>query len=305
MQAIRGDARATAIGLCAILVWGLAALLIYWGRTLPAFEVLALSFGLGAVLFIVWGRVAHGGFSFLRQPWHYYAMAVFFVFVNNAGYTMGLRLSPIVAANLINYLWPLLIVLLSVPILGRPLRWWHAGGALMGFAGCAVLVAGDGQVSFSVAHLPGYLCAFAGAVCWAVYSLMLRRFYTQVPVQALGIVFGGVALASALSLPVDWLANGQLDQPWRWPAGYEVLSIILGGCGTLMLAYACWDYGAKKGDVRVMGAASYLTPLLSTLILAAVGGISVSSMAWIACALVIGGALLGSARELFGLKTQA
>ncbi len=302
MQALHGDIRATAIGICAVLFWGMSALLVHWGRSLPAFEVLTISFGLGGILYALWGRISHGGFGFLRQPWHYYAVAIFFVFGCNACYTLALRMSPIVAANLINYLWPLMIVLLSVPMLGRPLRWWHMGGALLGFGGCALLVAGGAQLTFSSAHVPGYLYAFFAAISWAVYSLLLKRFYSDVPVQALAVVFIGVALCSMMGLPADWLYDGVVNQPWRMPAGYELVSVIMTGCCTLMMAYACWDYGAKKGDVRVMGAASYLTPLLSTLVLGLVGGISVSSVAWISCALVIGGALLGSARELFGLK---
>jgi drug/metabolite transporter (DMT)-like permease len=71
------------------------------------------------------------------------------------------------------------------------------------------------------------------------------------------------------------------------------------GLCTLGLAYACWDYGARRGDVRVMGAGAYLTPLLSTLILVQLGDIMVGNDAWLGCLLIIFGAVLGGGREIF------
>lgn len=301
---VNGDPKATGIGFVSIAIWGFAALTVHLTRAMPPFEVLAIGFLLGGILLTAWGFTQQRGFAFLRQPWHYYVVVITLIFANNAAFILGLRMAPIVAASLINYLWPILIVLLSVPMLGRPLRWWHFAGALLGFGGCVWLLSGGslaGLMSKTFAQdWPGYAFAFAAALSWAVYSLVLRRAYEAVPTATLGVVFIGVAALSALTLPVGMMFPGSFNIAWRWPAGAEVVAVLTVGMGTLGLAYACWDYGAKKGDVRVMGVVSYLTPLLSTLVLMLVGDVDVSGTAWLACLMIIAGAFVGSARELFG-----
>jgi len=57
-------------------------------------------------------------------------------------YFAALQLAPPAEANLVNYLWPLLIVLLSAPLAGERLGWPHLLGALLGFAGVALLAFG-------------------------------------------------------------------------------------------------------------------------------------------------------------------
>lgn len=301
---LNGNPRATAIGFVSILIWGFAALTVHITRELPPFQVLAIGFTLGAVLLTAWGRKLDGSFAFLRQPWHYYAVVIGLIFLNNAAFILGLRMAPIVAASLINYLWPIMIVMLSVPMLGRPLRWWHFLGAVMGFGGCIWLMTGGSMASaellLTADHWPGYAWAFTAALSWSVYSLVLRRAYPDVPTQTLGGVFAGVAVLCALTLPVGLMFEGSFNTAWRMPELAEMLAIAMIGAGTLGGAYACWDYGAKKGDVRVMGAASYLTPLLSTLMLALIGDVDVSGTAWLACLLIVAGAFVGSAREIFG-----
>ncbi len=52
---------------------------------------------------------------------------------------LALRLAPPVEANLVNYLWPLLIVVLTPVLLrGWRLTWRHVLAALLGFAGATV-----------------------------------------------------------------------------------------------------------------------------------------------------------------------
>lgn len=300
----KADPRATAIGFVAVFLWGLSALTVHLTRDLPPFQVLTIGFSLGGALLLLWGYLRRGGFSFLRQPWHYYAFTTGMVFLNNACYVLALRHAPPVAANLINYLWPLLIVLLSAPLLGRPLRWWHMAGALLGFGGVIWLIAGgsSAQDAFSMDFAWGYAAAFGAALTWTIYSLVSKRLYAQVPTQALGPVFLGVASLSLMTLAAGHAFPGAFNVAWRAPLGAEIPALMVIGFGTLMMAYACWDYGAKKGDVRVMGAGSYLTPLLSTLALAALGNVEVTQTAWLACLMIIAGAFLGSARELMGKR---
>jgi drug/metabolite transporter (DMT)-like permease len=59
-----------------------------------------------------------------------------------------------------------------------------------------------------------------------------------------------------------------------------------------LLAYLFWDMGVRKGDITLLAAISYLTPLLSTLVSALVLGVAPSAGFWLGLGLVIAGAVV-------------
>ncbi len=69
------------------------------------------------------------------------------------------------------------------------------------------------------------------------------------------------------------------------------------GVGPVGAAFYAWDVGMKRGDIRVIGAASYATPLLSTAFLILVGFAEASATLALA-ALLIGGGGLIAAKDL-------
>jgi drug/metabolite transporter (DMT)-like permease len=72
------------------------------------------------------------------------------------------------------------------------------------------------------------------------------------------------------------------------------MAIILLGLVPLGLAFMAWDYGVKHGDIQVLGAASYASPLLSTPVLIAAGRAESSNYTIAACLLITFGAVLAA-----------
>lgn len=60
----------------------------------------------------------------------------------------------------------------------------------------------------------------------------------------------------------------------------------------VMLAYAFWDYAMRTGRIVLLASLSYLIPILSTGISALFLGLTPRAVLWLACALVIAGALV-------------
>jgi drug/metabolite transporter (DMT)-like permease len=79
------------------------------------------------------------------------------------------------------------------------------------------------------------------------------------------------------------------------------LAIVALGIGPVGLAFYAWDIGMKRGDIRLLGAASYATPLLSTLLLVAVGYAQPTASLGLAALLIAGGGLL-AAKDAFRAK---
>jgi drug/metabolite transporter (DMT)-like permease len=286
MTAASAVARATLVGGSAVLLWATLALLTTLTGAVPPFQLVAMAFAI-AFLLALGAWIARGQpiLAVLRQPPPVWALGIVGLFGYHFFYFLALRRAPAVEASLINYLWPLLIVLFSALLPGERLRWFHVLGAAAGLAGTALLIAGGGAAGFAAAHWLGYLAAFACAFVWAGYSVLSRRF-GQVPTDAVGGFCGATAVLAALC--------HLLFETTVWPAGAEWLAVLALGMGPVGAAFFVWDHGVKHGDIRALGAFAYAAPLLSTILLIAFGRGAPSWRVAAACVLITGGAALAA-----------
>lgn len=277
--------RATLTGCVAILLWSSLATLTAASGAMPPFQLAAVTFligGLGGVA----TTVMQGRARNLLQPAKAWAVGVGGLFGYHAVYFAALRLAPPAEASLIAYLWPLLIVLMSALLPGEKLGTRHVVGALLGFAGAGVLLAGRIEGAAFAGSPLGYALAFACAFIWSGYSI-LSRSLKEVPTDAVGgFCLATAALAFACHLAFE-------TSVWPRDRG-EWLAVIALGLGPVGLAFYVWDHGVKHGDIRFLGVASYSAPVLSTLILVAAGLASASWSLAIACLTIALGAFVAS-----------
>lgn len=281
---------ATLIGFTAVLMWATLALLTTWTDDMPPFQLVGMAFVIAFAIGLAWPALqGRSVFGAMRQPLVVWLVGVgglfgfhFFVFT-------ALKLAPPVEASLINYTWPLLIVLFSGLLPGERLRWWHVAGAGMGLGGAALLISNGGSFDLRAEHAAGYAAACASALIWSSYSIVNRRL-GQVPTDAVG-GFCGVTALLALGCHLAW-------EQTVWPDMTGWLAVLGLGLGPVGLAFFTWDYGVKKGDIQVLGASGYAAPLLSTLLLIAFGQGVLSWPVAVACVAIVGGACLAS-RDLF------
>jgi drug/metabolite transporter (DMT)-like permease len=199
-------------------------------------------------------------------------------------YFVALRLAPPVEANLLNYLWPLLIVLFSALLPGARLAPRHILGATAGLAGAAILIAGQGAV-FESRFALGYAAAVACGVIWSAYSVLNRR-YRDVPSDAVG----GFCAATAVLALVCHLAL----EPTVVPHGWQWAAMAALGLGPVGAAFYAWDFGCKHGDIRALGTLAYAVPLVSNGLLIASGRGMLDWRVAAALALIVGGAAIGA-----------
>jgi drug/metabolite transporter (DMT)-like permease len=274
---------ATLIGLGAVVLWSLLAVLTAATGAVPPFQLAAMTFALGGGAGALSWLARPSAFRALRQPAVVWALGVGGLFGYHALYFAALRLAPPAEAGLINYLWPLLIVLFSALLPGERVKVAHITGALLGFAGVITLVSGRADLDMRAEHGLGYLCAFAGAFVWSGYSVLSRRF-GSVPTDA---VAGFCLVTSALSLMchLGFEATVWPESPGQW------LALAGLGIGPVGLAFYLWDIGVKRGDIRLLGVGSYAAPVLSTLFLILAGYAEPTLALGLACALIVSGAL--------------
>jgi len=179
-----------------------------------------------------------------------------------------------------------LIVLLSSLLPGEHFRLHHFAGAMIALAGTVLLFLSRGGITFAQAYLPGFAAAFIAAFIWAIYSVMSRR-HAAAPTD----VVVGFCLATAMLAGIFHLALEQTQWP-QTPGQW--LAVLALGVGPVGAAFYAWDIGMKRGDIRVLGAASYATPLLSTAFLILAGFAKPSAGIAIAAILIAGGGLIAA-----------
>ncbi len=265
---------ATLAALAAIVLWGSLAWLSLKLASWPPFFLLGCALAIGALPALP--RIRDW-----RVPLRTLALGVYGIFGFHFFLFVALRNAPPVEANLINYLWPLLIVLLAPVLLdGYRLRAQHVIGAIMGFAGAALLVGQDVQGSrFAI----GYVFALVSALIWSSYSLWTKR----VPAFATAAIGLFCAVASLLAFAFHWTWESRFTAP----AG-DLAYLLAMGLGPLGAAFFLWDYALKRGDPRHIGTLAYQTPVLSTAQLIATGRGVFSVRIGVAAALVVSGAAL-------------
>ena len=287
--------QATLIGFSAILMWSLLALLTASSGEVPPFQLAAMCFSIAASIGLVSLAAKPAGLRNLRQPLHIWCIGVGGLFGYHFFYFTALRNAPAVEASLIGYLWPLLIVIGSALLPRERLGWHHVTGALAGLAGTVLIISENG-LSLDNSFAFGYGAALLSAFTWSAYSLLSRRF-GAVPTDA---VTGFCGITAVFSL----ICHLALEQT-VWPHGAgQWLAVACLGLLPVGAAFYAWDFGVKRGDIRVLGTASYAAPLLSTLILVASG---VGQADWriaLACVLITGGAVLAAKDLLFRPKRR-
>ncbi len=287
---------ATLIGFVAIILWSFLAWFTAASGAMPPFQLLAVTFGIGGLAGGALWIVRPHAVKALRQPWQVWLLGVGGLFGYHLFYFTSLRNAPPVEAGLINYFWPLLIVVFSALLPGERLRAHHIAGTLLALAGAALIVTGGQGFTLKTEFAFGYGAALLGALTWSTYSILSRRFAAVSSDAITGFCMATAVLAVPFHLLLEqtvWPENG-----WQWAA-------IAGlGLGPVGLAFYVWDIGVKHGDIQVVGALSYVAPLLSTTILIVTGYATYSHNVLIACILITAGAVI-AARDLIFRKRPA
>lgn len=283
--------RATLAGLLAILLWSTSVGLMrsiaeHFGPTGGA----ALIYTLSAVLLCLSQGIPRPG----KLP-RRYLLCGGILFVS---YEICLALaigmahtrSQSLELGMINYLWPGLTILLALFINQQRSSGWLWPGLALAILGVFQVMRGDSPWSATALwhnmqdNPVAYGLAFTAAFTWALYCNLTRRWSNGQ---------NGVSLFFCATALVLWVKYGLTDQPALHFSLAPALELVFMGSSTA-LAYSAWNHGIQRGNMAVLAAASYFTPVLSALLATLWLGLSPGLPFWQGVAMVVGGSLLCS-----------
>ncbi len=285
----------TAGGLAAIVLWSttiaVARRLSEQAGPLTAGACVYL---LGGVLYWLWLARSAAPLRRLRMLSRRYVCGCGFLFVL---YTVLVYLAigsaadhqQVLEIGLINYLWPVATILLSLVLLNERASALLVPGTILALAGEFLVITQGAPVSWRsfAGHLQAnpapYALALVAAVSWALYSTLTRRWSQP-----------GADGAVALFIPAAGLVlllmrfAGRESSTWTLRAGGEAVVLAT----LTVLAYAFWDAAMRKGNLLLVTACSYFTPLLSTLVSCAYLRVVPQWRLWVGCLVLVTGSFL-------------
>ncbi|MCY3021746.1 MAG: aromatic amino acid DMT transporter YddG [Planctomycetota bacterium] len=285
--------RNTLGGILAILLWSTT---IAFSRGLIAsigvFSAGAFCFLTAGLLGLLWSRMRKNSpaHPLSLPPSYLLSCGAVFVAYQLCLY-LAVGLAPggaqVVEVGIINYLWPVLTLVLSIPMLRTRARLWVIPGFLLALAGTVLAVTNPfADATLSPASTPAVvpILALVAAVTWALYSNFARRHAGSHQGDAVPLFF----LASG-SLMLALRSVFAEHSQWSTQA---VLTLCYMALCPNLIAYTLWDKAMRRGDIVLVTVLSYFTPLLSTAVTCVCLKVWPGWNVWAACGLLIAGALL-------------
>lgn len=282
---------ATLVGFTAVLMWSVLALMSATSGSVPPFQLAAMTFFIGGTMGIATWPFRPAALKSLVQGWRVWLLGVGGLFGYHLVYFSAIRAAPAVEVSLIAYLWPLFLVVFSALLPGEKLKLHHLLGVVFGLVGAVLVITKGESLGLQDGIQTGHLLAFACAIIWACYSVLSRRF---------GKVSTDVVAGFCMVTAILSLISHILFEQTVWPESPTQWMAVLGlGLLPVGAAFYTWDYGVKHGDIMVLGASSYASPVLSTLILIATGFADLHWSVIVACLLITVGAVVAAKDMLF------
>jgi drug/metabolite transporter (DMT)-like permease len=195
-----------------------------------------------------------GGLRTLRTrqlPWHAMRTLAGFGGMMTAFY--GYATLPLAEVTALGFTMPLFLTVLSIPLLGEKVGIRRGGAVVVGFLGVLLIL----RPGASAIPLAPALIVVAGAVCWALAMIAIRRMgqggESNVTIVA-WFSIGGTLLAGLLSIPV-----------WVTPTAWQFAALI--GVGlTSTVAQLLMTDAYRRGEPAIVAPFEYSGILWTSLI---------------------------------------
>jgi len=277
----------TVSGLIAILMWSVGTTIVFLTGNSSPFILGFLSFGISGVSLLFFNLYKKNDLKVLKSViWRDYALAFSGIFFYTIFLYISFREINPLEANILNYLWPVLLGFLMSLGKGLKSAFLPILGLIIGFIGLYLLFY-NGSALIDISEIEwGHLFAFMASVVWAVYSwLAQKRQYEQ-------ITFVPVLLIGAmLCLLIEYLFFDPI-----WPSGIEWLFVFI--LGFLRLSYVFWDHGVRHGNALLLSSLSYFIPVISFFLLYVVGAEVSSPYLYLSVSLITMGCLLSNSAKI-------
>lgn len=184
--------------------------------------------------------------ALLLLPAYYYYFA----------YMLSMKLIPASETSMINYLFPLMIIILAIPINKERLSSRKALSTILGFIGVLIIISKGNLSKITLSNLPGDLLALAAAVLWGLFSNLGKKNGGDPLVSTYLFIMGSLVLS---------FGNMLLFSKFTWPSALTLTGAAWVGCVNITAAQFLYLNILKELPTHTVANMSYITPFVSLL----------------------------------------
>ena len=281
-----------------VMIWGtMAAVTKLLLSDIPSMQTLFVS-SFFAFVFLLIVNFKNGLIKKLKMysAKDYFIMAALGflgLFMYSALYYYGLANLTSQEACILNYLWPMMLVICSCIILKEKFTFIKGIAMICSFIGIVILSTGNPNIKNGNA-VAGIISCIVAAVCYGLFSVLNKKVDYNQNISMM-IIWLAVTVFSA---PI-----GLLTEEWKPIEGTQWFGMIWLGVVIDAVAYLLWALALKgvENTAKIANLA-YLTPFLSLIISTFILKEQISIRAVIALLFIVGGILLQSFCDRLKLK---
>lgn len=276
------------LALVAVILWStLSPVTKMVLNTLPNMEVLCVG-SYVAFLFLLGLNLLKGNFKRIRgwKAKDYLTVCVLgFVglFLYSALYYYGISLMSAQDACIINYLWPLMIVIFSIFVLKEKMNFRKALAIFLSFIGVVLVAAKGNFTEMDITNLKGTVSCMGAAVCYGIFSVYNKKKSYDQNISMMFFFGVSAAFAGICSLLTEERVPVEPQQ---------FLGILWIGVFVNAIGYLSWCLALNKGETAQISNLAYITPFLAMVLSHFMLGEKLSVWSFSGLVLIIGGILI-------------
>lgn len=265
-------------------------LLLMWGSfaatnklilvRMDSYNVLFFMYGLAFVAFsviLIVKATVRELFSWRAQDYVLLVACGILAFLYDFLYIQALEVLPAVEASMLNYLFPLFIVLFAIPLHKERLTLGKVLSMGLGFSGTLLLVTKGNWANLSFTNLKGDLMAIAAAVCWGLFTNLVKMNKKDM------LLSNSLITATAFILSIGALFA---FSTYRAPHVPDFLSVLWLSMGNIVLGFFLYFRALKYASASLVATFTFFTPFVTLIMIVILVGEKVSLIDLVAFLLI-------------------
>jgi len=282
-----------------LLMWGsLAAISKLLLNRLDSYQVLFFMYGIGviafSVIFLFKGQLRS------LSAWKFSEIILLLscgtlTFLYDFFYLKSLELIPAVEASMLNYLFPILIVLLAIPIHKEKLNRYKIISIAMGFMGTILLITKGDLASINFTNLQGDIFAVLAAISWGLFTNLIKKNQKDVLVSTFFITIIAFALSVAAMLS---------SSRFILPQSTDLYGVVWLSMSNIVLGFFLYFRALKYSPASLIASFTFFTPFVTLVFIVLLLGEKLTLTDCLAAVLIIFSVPIQKVGHLIGKKAQ-
>ena len=171
-------------------------------------------------------------------------------------YILALKLIPAVEASMLHYIFPVMIVVFSIPINGEKLDAMKVSSILLGLLGMIIIITKGDISNIKMSNIFGDFLALGAAISWGIFSNFGKK--NKIDIHISNYIF---MITNFLLSTISVIIFSGFTLPT--PTGF--VGVVWLGITNIVVCYYLWFKALKLTSTTLIASITFVTPFITLL----------------------------------------